>query len=170
VAASLVLVPALTIGLALFQPWKLFTHRTVNEALPDVMAPLVTSAPSSGAKSAAAEKQAPEILSSGGFRSGEHKTIGTASVIRLGDASLIVRLTNFDTSDGPDVHVILSDQPAGASDHAVDKGRYLKLGKLKGTRGNQNYPIPARTALGGFKSVVIWCDRFNVTFGSANLN
>jgi hypothetical protein len=61
-------------------------------------------------------------------------------VILLADRSRIVRLIDFDTSDGPDVHVILSDQPAGSSDHAVDGGSYVKLGKLKGTSGNQSYP------------------------------
>jgi hypothetical protein len=165
-----VLVPVLVVGLALFQPWRLFTHKTVNEALPEVPAPAASLAPSGTGAVPAAPKPGPVTLASGVFRSGEHHTSGTASVIRLADGSRIVRLTDFDTSDGPDVHVILSDQPAGSSDHAVDKGRYVKLGKLKGTRGNQNYPIPAGADLTQFASVVIWCDRFNATFGSADLN
>jgi hypothetical protein len=163
------LIPALVVGLALFQPWRLFTHKTVNEALPEVSVSAASIAPNTLVPSVGPQPK-PVTLSSGTFRSGEHHTSGAASVIRLADGSRFVRLADFDTSDGPDVHVILSDQPAGSSDHAVDKGRYLKLGKLKGTRGNQNYPIPVGTDLAQFRSVVIWCDRFNATFGSADLS
>jgi hypothetical protein len=163
--------------LALFQPWRLFTHRTVDEALPEVTAPATVgssaaSVPGSAPRTRPAlptPRAQPITLLSGPFQSGEHHTAGTASVIRLADGSRIVRLTDFDTSDGPDVHVILSDQPAGSSNHAVDHGRYAKLGKLKGTAGNQNYPVPSALNLGDFRSVVIWCDRFNAGFGSAAL-
>ena len=50
-----------------------------------------------------------------------------------------------------------------------DDGRYVSLGSLKGNHGNQNYRIPAEVKLENFRSVVIWCDRFNVSFGSAEL-
>jgi hypothetical protein len=36
--------------------------------------------------------------------------------------------------------------------------------------GNQNYPVPASVDLASYRSVVIWCDRFNATFGSADLS
>ena len=42
-------------------------------------------------------------------------------------------------------------------------------GSLKGNHGNQNYPIPADLRLEDFRSVAIWCDRFNVSFGAAEL-
>lgn len=45
--------------------------------------------------------------------------------------------------------------------------RYVKLGELKATHGNQNYEIPEDADLDGLKSVVIWCDRFDVGFGTA---
>ncbi len=62
----------------------------------------------------------------------------------------------------------LTDQTAGGTDWGrYDDGAYLALGDLKGTNGNQNYPIPADTNPTGYTSVVIWCDRFNVAFGSA---
>ena len=41
------------------------------------------------------------------------------------------------------------------------------LGDLKATDGNQNYAVPVGTDLSGLTSVVIWCDRFDVAFGSA---
>jgi electron transfer DM13 len=77
------------------------------------------------------------------------------------------------TSSGPDVHVRLSDAPVkpGKDGWALfDDGRYLDAGKLKGNRGNQNYPLPAGTDLSGYTSVSIWCDRFDVSFGAAALS
>jgi hypothetical protein len=50
-----------------------------------------------------------------------------------------------------------------------DDGAYVDLGSLKGNRGNQNYSIPADLDLEGLSSVAIWCDRFNVSFGAAEL-
>ena len=108
------------------------------------------------------------MLATGSFVDGEHATTGTATVLQLPDGSRYLRLENFSTSDGPDVDVALSDQPAGGDDWGrYDDGRYVHLGDLKGTDGNQNYPIPADTDLTGLTSVVIWCDRFNVAFGTA---
>jgi hypothetical protein len=36
--------------------------------------------------------------------------------------------------------------------------------------GNQNNAIPAGVDLADFRSVSIWCDRFNVSFGTAPLS
>ena len=104
----------------------------------------------------------------GRFVDGEHATSGTARVLELADGTTVLRLEGFSTSDGPDVVVWLTDQPAGGNDwHRYDDGRFVPLGDLKATDGNQNYAVPAGTDLSGLTSVVIWCDRFDVAFGSA---
>ncbi|RJQ74971.1 hypothetical protein D5S17_21740 [Pseudonocardiaceae bacterium YIM PH 21723] len=151
----------LAVGLWAFQPWKLFTHSTVNEALPTAQAAPVPAMPSTSA--------APVALSSGAFVSQEHGTSGTATVVRLPDGSRVLRLTGLATSDGPDLHVWLTDQDAGGDWFKYDDGRVIGLGKLKATHGNQNYAVPAEVDLTGLRSAVIWCDRFNVAFGSAPL-
>jgi pimeloyl-ACP methyl ester carboxylesterase len=175
-AALSVAVIGLVAGLWLFQPWKLWTHTRVDEAIP-VTANQPANRPAdqpglTGTGTSAAPKPAPqpEVLAEGAFVSGEHNTSGTAKVLRLSDGSRVLRLENFSTSDGPDVHVWLTDAQAGAPSHSFDDGRYLKLGKLKATDGNQNYPIPAEAKLDGLRSAVIWCDRFNVAFGSVPLS
>ena len=162
-ALSAVLI-GLAIGLYLFQPWKLVTHSRVDEALPAATAP---AAPTSNPASAPTPRT--EVLAEGTFVNGEHPTSGVARVLRLSDGSRVLRLENFSTSDGPDVHVWLTDATAGGPHNSFDDGRYVKLGKIKATEGNQNYPIPADAKLDGLRSVVIWCDRFNVGFGSAPL-
>jgi hypothetical protein len=181
---------ALVVGLWAFQPWKAFTSSTVDEALPEAAptsrpeatALLVPPSGPSGSGTAAprtavpapssapaAAPPAPVVLAQGDFVDQEHDTSGVAKVVELADGSRVVRLEGFATSDGPDVHVWLTEQDAGGSWGKYDDGRYVKLGKLKGTNGNQNYPVPADADLAGLRSVVIWCDRFNVAFGSAPL-
>jgi hypothetical protein len=159
------------IGLYLFQPWRLVTRSVVDEALPSVMATSVEPQPTTEAAATPARSRpaAPETLTSGTFVDAEHATAGTARLIRLADGSRYLRLEELSSSDGPDLHVWLTDQPSGGEWGSYDDGRYLALGVLKGTDGNQNYAIPSGADLDGLLSVVIWCDRFNVAFGTAPL-
>jgi hypothetical protein len=165
-----VAVIGLVIGLWLFQPWKLWTHSRVDEAIPVAAnRPAPTGPTGTGTTTAPQPAPRPEVLAEGGFVNGEHNTSGTARVLRLTDGSRVLRLEDFSTSDGPDVHVWLTDAQSGGANGSFDGGRHVKLGKLKATDGNQNYPIPADAKLDGLRSAVIWCDRFNVAFGSAPL-
>jgi electron transfer DM13 len=174
VVLSLGLVAAV-IALVLFEPWRLVTRSEVNDPDPIAVvqtqtsapAPTSTTSPSSVAPAPPPPPKQPRVLAEGAFVSGEHPTSGAARVIQLPDGSRVLRLENFSTSDGPDVHIWLTDRPAGGPHNSFDDGRYLPLGEMKATDGNQNYAIPANADLGGLVSVVIWCDRFNVAFGSA---
>lgn len=137
------------------QPWKLFTNTTVNETPP--------MATSSGA---------PAVLSEGTFLTHEHNTTGTAKLLRLADGTTIGRLENLATSEGPKVVVRLSDAPVIAGKrgyHTFKSGRHVDLGALKGNRGNANYAVPADVDVVGLTSISVWCDRFNVSFGAAQL-
>ncbi|SFA83672.1 Electron transfer DM13 [Amycolatopsis marina] len=144
---------AAVVALAVFEPWRAFTRSTADEPVPV----------------AAAAPQQPRELAAGSFVSQEHTTSGKARVLELADGSQVLRLEGFSTSDGPDLHVWLTDRRAGAEWDSYDDGRAVRLGELTATDGNQNYVIPGGTGLGGLRSVVIWCDRFNVAFGSAGL-
>jgi hypothetical protein len=53
--------------------------------------------------------------------------------------------------------------------HVFDDGEYVSLGKLKGNKGSQNYTLPDGIDLARYTSVSIWCDRFDVSFGAAEL-
>lgn len=156
------------IALPVFQPWKLFVDQTVNEPLPT--AP-TGSAPVSAAATPSAPA-APRELTRGQFVSQEHDTTGTATVLRLPDGQRILRLSNFSTSNGPDLHVWLSDQKLQSGTEGwfvFDDGRHVDLGGLKGNIGDQNYLIPSDVDLGTYPSVSIWCQRFSVSFGAAEL-
>lgn len=115
------------------------------------------------------EEPAPEIveLAAGDFETAEHETSGRARILELADGTRYVRFEDLSTSDGPDLDVWITDQPNGGSWGSYDDGRYVKLGDLKATNGNQNYEIPKDADLDGMTSVVIWCVRFDVAFGTA---
>lgn len=110
------------------------------------------------------------VLSSGAFQSQEHETTGTARLVKLPDGSHLLRLEDLASSDGPDVKVWLSGLEAGGDWFKYRSGRYVDLGAVKATHGNHNYPLPAGTDISGLTSVVLWCDRFSVAFGSAPLS
>lgn len=154
-------------GLWAFEPWRAFTSSEIDEALPQVIAVQPTATPTNRAAVPVAPAPSPEVVSTGAFVDGEHGTSGTATILQLADGRRFLRLENLSTSDGPDVHVWLSAAKAGGSWGKYDDGAYLKLGHLKATHGNQNYPIPQNADLSRMRSAVIWCDRFNVAFGSA---
>ncbi|MFD8638153.1 DM13 domain-containing protein [Streptomyces sp. NPDC059533] len=166
VAVATVLV---AVGLYWFEPWKLWQDETVSEALP-------ASAPSrpggAGSASPAPAPPAPRTVAQGSLISHEHTTTGTVKIVRLPDGSHTLRLEGLDTSNGPDLRVWLTDAPVKegtAGWRVFDDGKHVSLGKLKGNKGDQNYPIPADVKLSEYSSVTIWCDRFDVSFGAAAL-
>lgn len=162
-----VLVVAAAVGAYWFQPWKLFTSTTVDEAPPAAVA--TGDAPEVTATGAATI----DVVSQGELVSQEHDTTGTVTMLRLPDDSLVVRVSDLNTSDGPDLKVWLTDAPVtpGTDEAGVfDDGRWVDLGSLKGNQGSANYPVPADADVDGLTSVSIWCDRFNVSFGAAELS
>ena len=112
-----------------------------------------------------------KTLETGKFHGKVHATSGRATLYQEADGKLVLRLTNFKTSNGPDVHVILVATKDAADDanFLKDNTEKVELGKLKGNEGDQNYEIPAGTDLTKFRTVSIYCERFNANFGAAPL-
>jgi hypothetical protein len=154
-------------GLYWFEPWRLVTNTTVNDALAPTT--VASAAPATAEGSAPA---GPVIELRGTFITHEHDTSGEVRVVRHPDGRRQLELVNLDTSDGPDLRVWLSDQQVlegTAGWRVFDDGRYVELGELKGNKGNQVYDVPAGTDLTALRSVSIWCKRFAVSFGAAAL-
>lgn len=122
-----------------------------------------------GAASLAMSATEPEKLSEGSFYGVAHETRGNASIYRLADGKRVLRFTNFETSNGPQVRVYLAVAPNAKDNDVVTKQGFYSLGAIKGNKGDQNYEIPADVNLGDYHSVVIWCERFGVNFGAATL-
>ncbi|MEX1064317.1 MAG: DM13 domain-containing protein [Candidatus Paceibacterota bacterium] len=97
-----------------------------------------------------------------------HKGSGQASVLEYPDGRKILRFENFETINGPDLFVYLSEtQNPGGNVNSL--GSYIDLGRLKGNKGNQNYELPDGINIDSFGSVVIWCKQFSVLFPYAIL-
>jgi hypothetical protein len=100
-----------------------------------------------------------------------HKTTGTVSILSTADGGHVLRLENFQTSNGPDVHVYLVKGTNADNNDFIKAGgdNFVDLGPLKGNIGDQNYTIPPNVNLDEYKAVSIWCRRFAVNFGAAPL-
>jgi hypothetical protein len=148
VACLIVLVPLWY----LFRPEKLFINQRVNEAAPF------------------AAQDAQPIYT--GRLSGKlHETSGRATVYRQPDGTLTLRLTDFKTSNGPDVHVVLAtaDDPALQNAAPGKALASVEIGGLKGNEGDQDYKLPAKTDFARYSTVAIYCERFHAIFGTATL-
>lgn len=174
IAVLVVAVSGVGFGLYWFQPWKLWQDETVEEALPQVVSSSAPPVPATSDEPSRSPAPAPgpHMLASGDLISHEHETSGTVKLVRLADGTHVVRLENLDTSNGPDLRVWLTDAPVKrgqAGWRVFDDGEYVSLGKLKGNKGSQNYALPEGVDPSAYSSVSIWCDRFDVSFGAAEL-
>ena len=97
----------------------------------------------------------------GTFQKGPYGTVsGTAAVYQIG-SKLQLKLTNFNTTNGPDLKVYLSKE--------IQPVNFIKLGDLKSTSGNQVYDINGHPDLTQYKYALIHCEQYNHLFGSVQL-
>src|SRR5438874_2429130 len=152
----LLIVAAGVIGWALFRPERLFVNAKVNESLPST--------------ASTTSNVAETTLATGNFHEVAHKGTGQASIYQLADGKRILRFTNFETSNGPDVHVYLVAANDASDSEAVKKAGFVEVGALKGNIGDQNYELPSDLDLSKYRAVTIWCKRFGVNFATAALS
>ena len=76
----------------------------------------------------------------------------------------VVRLEDFAVRNGPDLYVVLSPDPGGYTDDAIEVGR------LKATDGNFNMRVPDGADVSEVRSVLIWCKQFSHLFAVAPLD
>jgi hypothetical protein len=106
------------------------------------------------------------VLASGNFEKSEHPTSGAAQIVMQNGKKYLKFDSSFQSDSGPDLFVILHRQDSPKS---YGKADYVSLGRLKKVSGQQMYAIPNGVNIAKFKSVVIWCKKFNATFGFAPL-
>lgn len=151
----LVIVGIVVLGVAwwAFRPEKLFVNQTVDESLPT-------------AQAAPANLVA---LASGNFHGVAHDGKGQATIYQLPDGQRVLRLTEFETSNGPALHVYLVAAADATDSDTVNNAGFVDLGALKGNKGDQNYDVPADLDLNKYQAVSVWCQRFAVNFTTAPL-
>lgn len=136
-----------------FRPEKLFVNQRVSEAAPFV------------------SESEPQPIYTGRLQGRAHATSGRASIYESAKGKRYLRLSDFTTSNGPDVHVLLANAEDKALEQEIVKGDLdsVELGALKGNQGDQNYDLPATADLQQYQAVVIYCERFHAVFGVARL-
>ncbi len=92
-----------------------------------------------------------------------HYGRGTATLY----ADLLRLESDFEVGPGPKFHVYLVPLAEITPDTDVRKTLFVDLGRLKAFAGSQNYAIPPGIDLANFRSVVIWCEQFNVLISPA---
>ena len=136
-----------------FRPEKLWINQKVNEPAPF------------------ASSTDPQPLYTGRLEGKAHQTSGRATIYKTADGREYLRLTDFSTSNGPDVHVLLARSNDEKLKQEIVKGQVdsVELGLLKGNQGDQNYDLPASVNLKKYDAAVIYCNRFHAVFGVARL-
>jgi Electron transfer DM13 len=179
--AQKVLLVGLTAGLAIGAGlWQAATAGIMPGRLAGLTIPMVSeTAPIAMSKDAMAmskdamsndamakPKAMAKVLMSGTFVAAEHPTEGGASVVMKDGKQYVMLDAKFKSEAGPDLHVLLHREATPKQYTAND---YVNLGKLKQVAGAQLYEIPAGVTVGEYQSAVIWCEKFNATFGFAML-
>src|SRR5215475_10861600 len=122
--AILVAAVAVLVAWYAFRPERLVVNRRINEAMP---------AEQGGSPT--------QVLESGRFYSILHPTAGIATIYQMGDKTRVLRLTNFRTSNGPDVHVYMVAANDAKDASTVESAGFIDLGVIKGNVGDQNYML-----------------------------
>ena len=95
-----------------------------------------------------------------------HYGRGTATVY----PDLLRLEPDFEVGPGPKYHVYLVPLAEITPDTDVEETMFVDLGRLKAFAGSQNYAIPPGTRLADYRSVVIWCEQFNVLISPAAIS
>ncbi len=102
-----------------------------------------------------------QVLKSGSFRgAGGHKSSGTVTIVKSGGRTKLVLSKNFRLDGAPDPKL------------AFGNGKYVRgtiFAKLRRIRGRQEYIVPKRLNPAKFSQVWLWCERYNVPLGVANI-
>lgn len=108
-----------------------------------------------------ADTSASVLVYTGSFLDGPFGAVmGQVNIYQAG-SKYSLELRDFNTSNGPDLHVYLSEE--------VQPVHFIDLGKLKSTNGNQVYTIPAGTDFSRYGYALIHCQQYNHLFGSSKL-
>ena len=109
----------------------------------------------------------PALLFVGRFHGVAHESRGTATIYQLPDNRRLLRLTEFETSNGLELRLYLVAAADAADSDTVKKAGFVSLGPLKGNKGDQNYELPPDVDLAKYRSVTVWRRRFSGNFATA---
>jgi len=122
----------------------------------------------------ARSEAAPEgaVLREGTFRNGDalHETRGTVSLVDVGGRH-VLRFEDYEATAGPAVYFYLTRAGAAPDAQGIEgEGLLVRTPTTTGQatlRGDFNLEIPEGVDVARYDGVAVWCERFDVLFGSA---
>jgi Electron transfer DM13 len=151
-----ILVPvALVVLVALwwaFRPEKLWITKRVNEPAPFA-------------------SNGPQPIFTGRFEGKAQPTSGRATIYKKPGGAEYLRLSDFTTASGADVHILLarSDDRNLAEDVARGGIESIDCGPLKSNQGDQDYDLLAAADPNKYDAVVVYGEQSHAVFGLAKL-
>ena len=136
-----------------FRPEKLWINQIVSEP-----APFNTSAD-------------PQPILTGRFEAKAQPTTGRATIYRKPGGEEYLRLSDFATSSGRDVHIVLARSVDWNVVQKVLVGSLdsIDIGPLKTNEGDQNYDLPAATDIRKYDAAVVYSRQSHAVLGLAKL-
>lgn len=168
------------LAFGVFGVHTLFFDDKVEEAVPvfesgaaqrgERGATTTTPSPASSWPNEAAPTTAPAVtqVAAGTFMTRSHPASGSAVVLSDGTQTFL-RFEDFKTDNGPDLFVYLSRGTTSEGPEESFDDDFVNLGALKGNIGEQNYEVPPGVDINDYSTVVVWCRKFSVAFGAADL-
>lgn len=101
------------------------------------------------------------LVYQGTFTNGPYGSVMGKAEVYKQSSKYQVRLSNFNTSNGPALHVYLAKEAMPVN--------YLDLGAIQSTNGNQIYNVNGTPDFTAFKFVSIHCVAYNHLFGYAEI-
>lgn len=90
-----------------------------------------------------------------------HPASGEVKILEV-NGQTIIRYENFETINGPNLHLYLAKD--------LRATEYIDLGEIRGTKGNINYTLPDGIDISEYRYVMYWCVPFAVLFNYADLD
>ena len=157
----------LAAAIAVFSYQPAMQASSQNFLTPSPTAPMIdTLVAAAPLQSQQKSQQIAQSLSGTFVGSGSHDATGQARIVTENGQRYLEFDQAFSSDNGPDLFVLLHREDVPSSYSAEN---YVNLGRLKSTNGTQRYAIPADVSLADFRSAVIWCQQFDVTFGYVTL-
>lgn len=164
VKTSIGIIVALGVAVGIWLIAPLFYDTEVSESLPtgvDTPAEGGPSAPTTSVPAGSAPTVS--VLAQGSFQGFDqlHQAAGTARIVEVGGKQYVRFEEDFEVTNGPDLFVYFGRDGEYVSE--------ANLGRLKGSKGSQNYEIPDTLDIGEYNEVWVWCRAFFTPFGRAVL-
>jgi Electron transfer DM13 len=102
------------------------------------------------------------------FINNHGKSTGTGRLMTRSGKTYIELSKEFTLDEAPDIYVTLYRDTV-PPEKTYKAAKYVNIAQLKSRKGSQSYLVPESVKLDDYKSIAIWCKKFDVTLAYAPL-